>query len=334
MNKKIIIIISVSLFLLLSIGISVYLISKDAMLIQNPLVVQQKAMITYSQGETLYKGSDSEEWNPVEIGMKIEIGHILKTLGDGELDIRFSENTLMKMDNNTILYITDNTLKNLSVKLNEGKLFARFHKLFSDQKFSVESGNTVAGVRGTDLVFQAFPEKTDIYALSGITEIYNKKFEKNKILLAFQKKTTVNNNSTPTQPADMDKSDIIEFQQILNLIHSEKVFMITNNILFNANTSEILPSSYEELAIVLGALKRKSFKIEIAGHTANVGSSSAMYGLSLERAQAIKDYLIQQGISPKRMEIRGYGGSQPLADNNTAEGKALNRRVEFIIRED
>lgn len=331
MKKNIIVLISIVVFVLLLGGLSFFLISKDAMLIRNPVIVQQNPLITYSIGESYYKSSDDKEWLPVEIGQKIKIGFVLKTLDDGEIDIRFSENTLMKMDNNTVLKISDNTLKNLSVDINEGKLFAKFHKLFADQEFNVRSGNTVAGIRGTDLVFESFPGRTDIYALSGITEIYNTSYSNDKILLAFQKKTTVFDNSPPAQPVNMKVEDILEYQQILNLIHSEKVFLITNNIRFKANTAEILPSSYEELAVVLDAMKSKTFKIEIAGHTANVGSSSAMYNLSLLRAQAIKDYLTEQGISTKRLEIKGYGGSKPVSENDTEEGKAKNRRVEFII---
>ncbi len=334
MNKKLIIIISSSLLVLAMAGFSYVMISKDAMLIRNPVIVQQNAMITYYYGECQFRESDDLEWQPLEIGQKIKIGFSLETGNNGEIDIRFSDNTLMKMDNNTILKISENTLKNLSVDLMEGKLFAKFHKLFKDQEFSVFSGNAVAGVRGTDLVFEAFPERTDIYALSGITEIYNYKMENSKILLAFQKKTTIKNNSAPTRPVDMDREEILEFQQILNLIHGEKVFLITDNIHFVANKAEILPSSNEELISVLEAMKSNSYDFEITGHTADVGSSSAKYNLSLQRAQAIKDYLVNNGIREKRLMIKGYGSSKPVSGNDTPEEREKNRRVEFIIIED
>lgn len=334
MKKGILIIIISGAVVILLGGLSFFLISKDAMLIRNPVVLQQKAMVTYADGDSQYKGAEAQEWQTVEIGQKVQVGDVLKTGPNGEIDIRFSEGTLMKMDHDSTLIINANTLKNLTVDLSEGRLFAKFHKLFSDQKFNVQSGNAVAGVRGTDLVFEAFPDKTDIYALSGITEIYNQQLENDKILLAFQKKTTVMRDRAPTQPRDMEPAEIQHFQQVLNIIHSEKVFLITNNIQFKANTAEILPSSYKELAIVIDALESRSFKIEIAGHTANVGSSSAMYDLSLLRAEAIKEYLIENGVKSTRMVVRGYGGSKPLADNGTPEGMALNRRVEFIILKD
>lgn len=331
MNKKILIIISVSFLFLIVAGFSFFLISKDAMLIRNPVIVQQSAIITYFYGDSHYKETDGDDWKPLEIGQKIKIGYILQTGDNGEIDIRFAEGTIMKMDNNSLLSITGNTLKNLSVNLNRGRLFAKFHKLFKDQNFNVLSGSSVAGIRGTDLVFEATTEKTDIYALSGITEVYNRNFTDDKILLAFQKKTTVRNEAPPTAPVDMERDEILLFQQELNLIHSEKVFLISNNIHFEANTSEILPSSYEELAIVFDAMKSKSFNIEIAGHTADVGSSSAKYNLSLLRAQAIKDYLVVMGIPTKRLKIKGYGSSIPVSANDTPEGREKNRRVEFII---
>ena len=304
------------------------------MIIQNPVILQQNALITYVIGESFFKEEESQEWIELEIGQKLKVGFILKTLENGEIDIRFSENTLMKMDNNTILQISENTLKNLKVDVNDGRLFAKFHKLFSDQEFQVTSGNSVAGIRGTDLVFESANSKTNIYALSGITEVYNNQFSKDRILLAYQMKTEIPDNAPPAQPERMEASLINKFQNILNIIHSEKVFLISNNIQFEANTANILPGSIPELEIVFNAMKLKSFKIEIAGHTANYGSSSAMYDLSLLRAQAIKDYLVELGISEKRLTIRGYGGSKPIADNGTEAGKAKNRRVEFIILED
>lgn len=331
MKKRIVIPLAI-LVLIITIGIiTTMLVSKDSMLIRNPIIVHQNALVTYAVGECFFRESASLPWIDLEIGQKIKAGFSLKTMNNGEVDIRFSENTLMKMDNDTFLNITENTLKELTVQLDDGKLFAKFHKLFSDQEFQVNSGNTIAGIRGTDLVFESFPDKTKIYALSGITEIYNKNYSDEKILLAFQNKTTVFDNAAPEQPENMNSDEIHEMQQIMNLIHSEKVFLISNNIQFEANKALILPSSMPELTIVINAMKSKSFKIEIAGHTANIGSSSAMYDLSLLRAEAIKDYLIDNGISWKRLKIKGYGGSQPISENNTEEGKAKNRRVEFII---
>ncbi len=72
-------------------------------------------------------------------------------------------------------------------------------------------------------------------------------------------------------------------------------------------------------------------KIEIAGHTDSVGSEMYNLRLSEARANAVRDYLIQHGISPDRLIAKGYGESRPIAPNTTREGRAKNRRVEFTV---
>jgi outer membrane protein OmpA-like peptidoglycan-associated protein len=74
-------------------------------------------------------------------------------------------------------------------------------------------------------------------------------------------------------------------------------------------------------------------KIEISGHTDKTGSEPLNFKLSEARAKAVVDYLIQKGIDRSRMEFKGYGSLQPISDNNTASGRAKNRRVEFKIIE-
>ena len=68
------------------------------------------------------------------------------------------------------------------------------------------------------------------------------------------------------------------------------------------------------------------------GHTDNVGDAVANTKLSEQRAQAVVDYLIKKGISETRLTSQGFGGSRPITNENTVEGHARNRRVEFIIR--
>lgn len=74
-----------------------------------------------------------------------------------------------------------------------------------------------------------------------------------------------------------------------------------------------------------------NLKIEISGHTDNVGSDALNQKLSENRAKAVVDYLTSKGISSLRMISKGYGKTQPIATNNTEEGRALNRRTEFKI---
>jgi outer membrane protein OmpA-like peptidoglycan-associated protein len=72
-------------------------------------------------------------------------------------------------------------------------------------------------------------------------------------------------------------------------------------------------------------------EIEIAGHTDSRGSEDYNRRLSQGRTQAVVDYLISQGIAPHRLRAVGYGESRPIDTNDTEEGRAKNRRVEFTV---
>ncbi|HBE41388.1 MAG TPA: hypothetical protein DDW27_09325 [Bacteroidales bacterium] len=110
--------------------------------------------------------------------------------------------------------------------------------------------------------------------------------------------------------------------------------VVLNNILFQTGKAILTAGSYTELDRLAGILQENSLmRIEISGHTDNTGSLGLNSRLSEERAKAVVDYLIQKGISSERLEFRGYGPQQPIADNTSAEGRARNRRVEFKILE-
>ena len=72
-------------------------------------------------------------------------------------------------------------------------------------------------------------------------------------------------------------------------------------------------------------------EIEIGGHTDNVGSAASNLKLSMDRANTVRAYLLTKGISPDRVTAQGYGATVPIAENTTAEGRALNRRTEVTI---
>ncbi len=74
-----------------------------------------------------------------------------------------------------------------------------------------------------------------------------------------------------------------------------------------------------------------SIKVELSGHTDNVGSDDSNQKLSENRAKAVVDYLIQKGIPAGRMIYKGYGEAQPIATNDTEEGRQENRRTEFKV---
>lgn len=105
-----------------------------------------------------------------------------------------------------------------------------------------------------------------------------------------------------------------------------------NNIFFDFDKTTLKPESYKELNKVVDFLESNAtVSVEIAGHTDSRGSDEYNNNLSQGRAQAVVDYLFSQGIDDSRIEARGYGESMPVETNETDEGRAVNRRVEFTI---
>lgn len=106
-----------------------------------------------------------------------------------------------------------------------------------------------------------------------------------------------------------------------------------NNIFFATAEAKLLPTSLPELQRVLELLLPMPFTktpaIEIAGHTDSEGSEADNQLLSERRAAAVRDWLVEHGCESAWFTIRGYGETMPVADNNTAEGRKLNRRVEI-----
>jgi Outer membrane protein and related peptidoglycan-associated (lipo)proteins len=103
------------------------------------------------------------------------------------------------------------------------------------------------------------------------------------------------------------------------------------NLEFDTGKSTIRSSSYPSLNKVAALLIEKNFSLKLAGHTDNTGSMQTNMRLSKERAEAVKAYLVSKGANPSRIEATGYGPTQPIATNATAEGRQQNRRVEFTL---
>ena len=105
-----------------------------------------------------------------------------------------------------------------------------------------------------------------------------------------------------------------------------------NNIFFEFAKATLDEESFHELDRILPYFKKfPNLKIEISGHTDNKGSDEYNLNLSQGRSQSVVDYLISQGIESYRLSAQGYGESSPIDTNDTDEGRANNRRVEFTI---
>ncbi len=115
-----------------------------------------------------------------------------------------------------------------------------------------------------------------------------------------------------------------------NKIVTEGKF-ITHGILFDVNKSTIKPESMGALNEIVKLMKaHDELKFEINGHTDSDGNADANKKLSEERANAVKDQLVEMGISSDRLTTKGNGAAKPIDSNDTQEGKANNRRVEFV----
>ncbi len=135
---------------------------------------------------------------------------------------------------------------------------------------------------------------------------------------------------------NFDIPNAAAYQEIEKDIYLKKVEVgkeiVLRNIFFDFNQSTLRPESKAELERLAQLLRENpTIKIEISGHTDNVGSAAYNKGLSERRAKSVVDYLIGVGISADRMTYVGYGFDKPIASNDTDEGRQLNRRTEFKI---
>ncbi|MCR5548873.1 MAG: OmpA family protein [Bacteroidales bacterium] len=106
---------------------------------------------------------------------------------------------------------------------------------------------------------------------------------------------------------------------------------VTNNILFETGKATLKPESMEEIQKVADyMLKNPTARFEVQGHTDNQGSDKINDPLSQQRAESVVKALEEKGVDPFNLRPVGKGSHEPVADNKTEEGRAKNRRVEFI----
>ena len=110
-----------------------------------------------------------------------------------------------------------------------------------------------------------------------------------------------------------------------------KAFVL-ENVTFETGKADLKPASFAVLDELVEYLKRKDDeKIEVGGHTDDVGKAEANMTLSNNRANTVRAYLLMKGIAPERVTAKGYGMDVPIAENDTEEGRAINRRTEVKI---
>jgi outer membrane protein OmpA-like peptidoglycan-associated protein len=144
-----------------------------------------------------------------------------------------------------------------------------------------------------------------------------------------------------TQQAEYEKQELrARLLQQLNSILATRdsargLVANMSDVLFRSGSVELLPAARERLAKVSGiVLAYPTLHVAIEGHTDSIGADDYNQQLSEHRAQAVRDYFVQQGINSAAVEARGYGKTEPIANNDTAEGRQQNRRVELILSGD
>ena len=122
--------------------------------------------------------------------------------------------------------------------------------------------------------------------------------------------------------------------QIVNIKFQPAKSFVLDDVNFETGKADLKPGSFPVLDELVAYLTRKDDeRIEIGGHTDNVGKPAANIMLSMNRAKTVMDYIISKGIDAARLTAKGYGMSQPIVSNATKEGKAINRRTEVKILE-
>jgi outer membrane protein OmpA-like peptidoglycan-associated protein len=143
------------------------------------------------------------------------------------------------------------------------------------------------------------------------------------------------------QQAEREKADLrAQLLAQLNAVLSTRdtargLIANMSDVLFKTGSFELLPGARERLAKVSGiVLAHPGLHLDVEGHTDSVGSDDYNQQLSERRADAVRSYLVQQGIADSAIVARGLGKSSPVATNDTAEGRQQNRRVEMVISGD
>lgn len=184
------------------------------------------------------------------------------------------------------------------------------------------------------VVFRSMANKTEFQGLSDSTGKFSIRLPSGSkyeiFILGFQDSTSYTILDIPAlKPNQYYKNPFkvdIQFE-------APKSFVL-QNCNFETGKADLKPESYPVLDELVDYLKRKDDeKIELGGHTDNVGKAEANMTLSTNRANTVRAYLLMKGIAPDRVTAKGYGMTMPVAENDTAEGRALNRRTEVKILE-
>ena len=177
---------------------------------------------------------------------------------------------------------------------------------------------TSEAVRKQDLFWVSVAPSGQEIRLTGAAPDYQSKKRAGEIAAGVRGVTVVDNQIAIIGEAGTCQAEIDKY------LKSERVT-------FKKGKAELAESSFPILGMLASIARNCDTRLEIAGHTDSVGDAAINLKLSQRRADAVLKYLVQRGVDPERMEAKGYGETQPVADNNTADGREANRRIEFRV---
>jgi outer membrane protein OmpA-like peptidoglycan-associated protein len=214
------------------------------------------------------------------------------------------------------LAVEENKLATATFKLSPTEVAVAVTGKVSDKKTGDGLAATVTFPEAGNVVFNTDPA-TGIYKAQLMAGSYTVIVEAKDYL-----------KQTLAMVVEKDKPTIKNFELV-----KEGMAITLRGIYFNTAKATIKPESRPALEDASKILKdNPDIRVEIQGHTDSQGSDAYNLTLSDQRAYSVVNYLIQNfGIDAKRLVAKGYGEARPVADNGTAEGRALNRRVEFVI---
>jgi hypothetical protein len=253
-NRKRFFIIFITLLVIISAAVyfSMVAISEDKMSFRTPVRILHNPKVTWAEPEAEMRNSTDKEWTEVEPGLRLNVNSYIRTGPYGNIDISFSEGTLIRIAEDTIVSLNDLTLSKVDVSLQKGRLISKFRKITGNESHSIVTPEVVCGIRGTELIVEIKDNETIVYGMSGVTEVASVHHPENPVLLGFQQKTITKNGEEAGSPEDMTAEEITRYRRILDSMHSLEVFFIATDLKFKPSSAELIPESLallEELAI-------------------------------------------------------------------------------------
>ncbi len=279
-------------------------------------------------GYDLYKSERTEQggW-----GKPVNLGSFINTKGEDSL--------IAIPASGDIMYYTKSLDKDVGGRESARRIFSvPIPENLQQTKVVVVKG-TVRDKRNTDKTLFAELTITDINQDDRPITVYSNKDDGKYIVILNKGKIcdfSVKSTGYLFYSRKIDLTGLQQYKEINEDILLEPIMVganiVLNNMYFEFRSYKLLRESKYELNRIIRLMKENpTMRVEISGHTDNIGSEKVNNKLSMQRAQSVVTYLINQGISRARLVSRGYGKKKPIATNKSDEGRKENRRVEIEV---